>query len=88
MRTTTTLDVDLMPLLERLAGVLESEPNPVRQQQAVELLAVRFALRLRDRSDIEVFVEGFGRHVRQLVEHYLRLIDADSSLASLFNKGR
>ena len=36
----------MLPLLEKLVGVLDGEPDPVNQQIAVELLAARHVMRV------------------------------------------
>jgi len=64
---TRTLDFDLIPLIDRLTAVLDQEPA-LRQQQAIELLTVRFALRMGSPEAASMVIEGIHKHVRQLLE--------------------
>ena len=53
-------------LLERLLEVLDSEPNPTRQQIAIELLMARHAIRMGSVSGAKVVIDGMHKHARQM----------------------
>jgi len=65
--TTKKLDVDLLPLVEELFAVLLTEPNAVRQQQTLELLLVKQAMRMGDIRSAHIVVDGIHKHVKQLI---------------------
>jgi hypothetical protein len=62
-----TLDIDLIPLVERLANALDDE-EPVRQLQAVELWCVRFASRMGNEQEGQLVIDSMYKHVRQLFQ--------------------
>ena len=61
------LDVDLLPLVEELFAMLITEPDPVRQQQTLELLLVKQALRMGDIRSAHIVADGIHKHVKQLI---------------------
>jgi hypothetical protein len=72
--TTETIDMDLLPVLNRLVGVLETETDVVRQQQLIELLTARHCMRaLQGYSDADalaaasILANGVHKHVLQLI---------------------
>jgi hypothetical protein len=74
MTTTATIDMDLLPALNQLVGVLETETDVVRQQQLIELLTARHCMRaLQGYSDADalraalIVADGVHKHVRQLI---------------------
>ena len=69
---TTHLDIDLVPLLDELFDVLMREPNPVRQQQTLELLIVKQAMRMGSTKDALIVADGIHKHVTQLIKQLRR----------------
>ena len=69
-RPPITLDVDLLLLVEELFAVLLSEPKVVRQQQVLELLIVKQAMRIDSRAQARIVVDGIHKHTRQLLEQF------------------
>lgn len=67
----TVLGTDLLPMLERLLVVLATEPDVVRQQQLLECLIARHAMRMGSRQAAMAVVDGVHKHVRQLIEQEL-----------------
>lgn len=62
------LDVDLLPLVEELFDTLiEGEPDPVRQQQTLELLLLKQAMRMRSTQGAHIVIDGICKHVKQLI---------------------
>jgi hypothetical protein len=54
-------------LLDRLIEILDAEPDPVKQQAAIEMLTTRHAFRMGQR-DMAVFVAGaMHKHAVQLL---------------------
>jgi len=65
---TTHLDVDLMPLVEKMFALLLTEPNVIRQQQTLELLLVKQALRIGSAAQANIVVDGVYKHAKQLLQ--------------------
>lgn len=65
---TQTIDVDNLPLLDKLVEVLSTEPDVVKQQIGIELLAVRHAMRMGDEADF--VAQGIAKHIIQLVRQH------------------
>jgi hypothetical protein len=64
--TTTKLDVDLLPKLERLTAILDDH-DPVTQQKLLELASARYAMRAGSMSG--VVVAGMHKHINQILNH-------------------
>jgi hypothetical protein len=62
--TTTKLDVDLLPKLERITAILD-DYDPVTQQKLLELASVRYAMRAGSMSG--VVVAGMHKHINQIL---------------------
>jgi hypothetical protein len=69
---TVTLGMEQLPLLERLIVVLNEERDPVKWQQAIELLTSRHCLGARDRNVSLQIADGVHKHVRQMIEQAYR----------------
>ena len=67
---TVKLDVDLLPLVEELFAVLLTEPKVVRQQQVLELLIVKQAMRIGNTAQAGIVVDGIHKHARQLLGQF------------------
>lgn len=68
---TRTLDIDHAPLLNRLYEMLMvNEPDPVRQQVAIELLAVQHALRMGNRSQATFVATHMHKHIQQMIRQF------------------
>ena len=63
-----TIGFDHIPLVSDLVEVLETEPDPVRQQIAIELLAVRHVMRLGNIVDARRAIWGIAKHINQLLD--------------------
>lgn len=62
-----TLGLEHAPLLAALQRVLASEPNPINQQIAIELLMAGHAARMgRDRSSF--VIDSMAKHAKQIIE--------------------
>jgi hypothetical protein len=59
-------------LAGKLIEVLKAEPDPVRQQAAIELVTMRHALRMGSETTALVVAAGVHKHVRQLIEQAYR----------------
>lgn len=58
-------------LCNELQRVLVLESNPVDIMIAVELLLYSMAVRMTSKSDAIMLVDGFTKHVKQLIDgHY------------------
>ena len=66
---TTKVEGDLLPLLDKLVAVFDDEPNLVRQQQAIELLALRHALRMGNHRGAMTVAAGIYKHLCQMIEY-------------------
>jgi hypothetical protein len=64
--TVRHLGIELLAKLDKLIEILDTEP-PVVQQQLIELLASRHALRTGDLERADLVIDGMRKHVRQLV---------------------
>lgn len=68
-----TVDIDLLPKLNQLAKILDTEPGVVRQQQLIELLTARHCMHFGGYSDMDriraalIVADGVAKHVRQLI---------------------
>jgi hypothetical protein len=60
-----TIGVEHLPLLEQLWSVLLREPDPVKQQIAIELLTARHAMRLDHRA--KFVADSMHKHVLQIM---------------------
>jgi hypothetical protein len=69
---TTILGVEHADLVNKLVGVLVSEPDPVKQQVAIELLTEWHALRMRDKKMSLHVAASMCKHVHQLIEQAYR----------------
>jgi hypothetical protein len=62
------LGVEHLPLLEKLIGVLDGEPDPVNQQIAFELLVARHVMRVSPRHAEQRFVlDSMRKHILQIL---------------------
>jgi hypothetical protein len=59
------LGAEHLPLLEELWSVLLREPDPVRQQVAIELLTARHAMRLAGHA--KFVADSMHKHVLQIL---------------------
>jgi hypothetical protein len=64
--TKVTLGIEHLPLLEALWSTLLREPNPVKQQVAIELLTARHAMRLADQA--KFVADSMHKHVLQILD--------------------
>ena len=67
---TTHLDVDLLPLVEKLFDLLLTEPNVIRQQQTLELLLVKQAMRIGNAQHANIVIDGIHKHAKQLLQQF------------------
>lgn len=67
---TTILGMDLVPDIEEVLAVLRKH-DAVRQQQILELIAVRHCLRARSREAALEIAQGMCKHIRHVVEQFL-----------------
>lgn len=74
MTNKTTLDIDHLPLLTALQEVLMHEPDPVRQQQAIELLMVSHAQRAGNSADGCFIIDAMAKHAKQIVTQNVHMI--------------
>jgi len=66
---TRTLGLEHAPLLDKLRALIQREqPDPVKQQVAIELLTVSHAMRAGNRKDAITVADGIHKHVRQLID--------------------
>jgi hypothetical protein len=72
---TYSLGVEHARLANRLFAVLQEEPDLVKQQVAIELLTVSYAMRMGDRTAAATVADGVHKHVRQLVEQSFRYLE-------------
>jgi hypothetical protein len=66
-----TLGIEHLPLLENLWAVLIREPDPVKQQIAIELLTAKHAARF---EQVKFVADSMHKHVLQILsqrEHEL-----------------
>ena len=63
---TTILGTEHLPLLENLWATLLREPDPVKQQVAIELLTARHALRLK--GNARFVADSMHKHVLQILD--------------------
>jgi hypothetical protein len=66
--TTRIIGLEHAPLLERLSEVLDSEPDVVRKQIAIELLLAQHAMRMGSIASANVVIDGMCKHARQMME--------------------
>lgn len=65
---TKIIGVDHAPLLERLVKVLDSEPDPVRKQIAIELLMTQHASKMGDAVVAHFVIDSMCKHAKQLMK--------------------
>ena len=58
---------DVLPLVKKLCAVLITEPDPVKQQMAIELLVVYHAIRMKKLEDSLFVIDNMHKHVRQFL---------------------
>jgi phosphatidylethanolamine-binding protein (PEBP) family uncharacterized protein len=61
------LDIDLVPLVDKMFALLLSEPDAVRQQQVLELLIVKNAFRM---GHPHIVADGIHKHVKQIIAQF------------------
>lgn len=71
------LDESLHPILLRFQGML-NEYDLVVQMKILEMLAVRLAMGMQRRTDQDLVVNSFHKHVRQIVAQWRRFEAAAS----------
>ena len=65
------LGAEHIPLFDKLREVLLTEPNPVKQQIAIELLTVYHCMRMgRKTTEHETVARGVHKHVKQLMKDF------------------
>jgi hypothetical protein len=64
---TATLDVDLLPLVEAMFELLKTEPDVVKQQQTLELLVFKQAMRMGNTKHARIVIDGIHKHVMQII---------------------
>lgn len=65
--TTRIIGMEHAPLLERLSEVLDSEPDPVRKQIAIELLMAQHAMRMGSAVNARFVIDSMCKHARQMM---------------------
>jgi hypothetical protein len=66
-----TLGVEHIPLFDKLREVLMTEPSPVKQQIAIELLTVHHCMRMGPNTrDHRLVADGLHKHVKQLMKDF------------------
>ena len=65
----TTLDVDLLPILDRVTAVL-SDHDPVTQQKVLELAAARHAMRMGEVAKAHAVAAGMHEHIVQIIRQF------------------
>jgi len=65
------IGVEHIPLFDKLREVLLTEPDPVKQQIAIELLTVYHCMRMSKKSvENETVARGVHKHVKQLMKDF------------------
>jgi hypothetical protein len=64
---TVKLGFEVIPLLTKLQDVLKDVPDPIIQQQAIELLLIWHARRMPNTLDSLTVVDGIAKHVKQMI---------------------
>jgi hypothetical protein len=59
------LDETHLPLIQQLLAVLRTEPDPVRQQMALEIVGALHAIRLG--NDAEFVASSMHKHMQQII---------------------
>ena len=66
-----SLGVEHIPLFDKLREVLLTEPDPVKQQIAIELLTVYHCMRMsRKTFENEHVARAVHKHVKQLMKDF------------------
>jgi hypothetical protein len=65
---TYSLGAEHARLTNRLIAVLQEEPDPVKQQIGIELLAVSHAMHMGDCETAIVVADSMHKHIVQLLE--------------------
>jgi hypothetical protein len=67
---TTTIDEDVMPLVEALQALLDTERSAVKQLQVLELLMVAFARRAGGGEVGRFVIDSMRKHALQLMQQW------------------
>lgn len=59
------IKLDILELVHRMELELLKEPNPVRRQQAIEVMTARWAAGMEDQAGF--VADSIHKHVRQLL---------------------
>jgi hypothetical protein len=71
MKNPVVLGMELAPLIEKLTTVLDAERDPVRQQKAIEMLAVRHASAFGPDTKDRVFIaDSMHKHIVQILAQW------------------
>ena len=60
------LDVDLLPMIERVVAVLD-DYDPVTQQKVLEVVSVRHAMKMGSVRDADFVVVSMHKHITQML---------------------
>lgn len=64
---TVDLGDEHIPLLKKLQETLETEPNGIKQQVAIELLTAWHAMRAGNGRAALIIADGVNKHVKQII---------------------
>jgi hypothetical protein len=67
---TVKLGMEIAPLLLWLQDALTSEPDPVRQQQCIEMLMAGHAMRMSNQAEGRFVIDSMSKHAKQLLAQY------------------
>ena len=71
MSNPKVLGMELAPLLKKLTTILDTERDTVRQQQIIEMLAVRHASRFAGSIKDRVFIaDSMHKHIVQILAQW------------------
>jgi hypothetical protein len=62
------IGMEILPLVLRVEAALLTEPNPVKIQQAIEIVTARWAAQFSEQTDADFVADSIHKHVRQIMK--------------------